>query len=201
MISHHLQNFNDTTLETATHNSEFNRSVLEDCDLTQYEGFDNNFQPNVQTDPLEDDFNMIRSVSMTFSRSREEYHQTALKCYIDPKNRNKMFNCSFKLFKKRDIVPSIDNYKCGQSFECLISYIQDSGQFYVQKTTRLKDLEHLEDCIQKYANILIEDSSMINELYAFQENCAKFDVVLVKAAWDSKWHRAIFLGNTTSSAI
>jgi hypothetical protein len=180
-----IQNYTDTASEF-----DVTGSVLGEM---QYEDFNNNFQPNV-----EDEFNLFRSVSMTFlenARSREEYHQSALKSYIEPYNRNKMFNCSFKLYKKRDIVPSVDNYKCGQSFECLISYIQDSMRFYVQKTSRLKDLEHLEECIKKYASILIEDCGILEELYTFQERSAINDVVLVKAAWDNKWHRAIFIGN------
>lgn len=149
-------------------------------------GFDNDFQVNLEAQ-IEKDCQLVRSVSMEFT-TRD---LTKLLC---PFGRNKMFNGSFKIFKKRELVASVEKFKCGHVFEGMISFVEESQEFYLQKTSRMDDLCSLETCIQNYANVLLNEASLREELYAFQANSAKLDVVLVKAKWDDKWHRAIYLG-------
>ena len=161
--------------------------------------FQNVFEDAQYDDNIECEMILQKSASMNFSMT--EYYtimlqeqKLAYKAHAKTNGRTKIFNCSFKLFKKRDINRSIQNYKCGQSVKCFVSFIHDTKQFYVQQNSRLNDLKDMETCIQNYANVLLSDDKLTEELYSFQTNTAQFDVVLVKAKWDNKWHRAIYLG-------
>ncbi len=164
--------------------------------------FENDFQnvneSDFNDDAMECEMMLAKSVSMSFTDFYDRIlyeQQMALNALSAPNGRNKLFNGNFKLFKKKDVIPTIQNYKCGQTLECFVSFIQDTNEFYVQQSSRLNHLKDLDDCIQNYANVLIESHEIARELLAFQSNTAKFDVVLAKAKFDNKWHRAIYLGN------
>ncbi len=161
--------------------------------------FDNDFQEYYDTSEqggiaeIEADtlMNMYRSVSMM---DMGDEVQNDFSMLISPMSRNKMFNGSFKIFKKRDLVFSVDIFKCGQTFECVVSFVEETKKFFLQKCSRMRDLCDMEVCIQNYASVLLADEMLSEELYMFQANSAIFDVVLVKNIVDGKWHRAIYLG-------
>lgn len=136
------------------------------------------------------DSNDENNVSIT------EINQITLSNLSKPVGRSKMFNNGFKIYKRREIVPSVNNFKCGQKTECVVSFIESPENFYVQKKSRIKDLNDFESCIQNYANVLLNDDGIRSSLYSFQNNVAQYDVVLVKSKLSKKWQRAIFLGKS-----
>jgi len=137
---------------------------------------------------------MFKSVSMADLADAPNDFST-LAC---PMGRNKLFNGSFKIYKKRDIVSSVDIFKCGQSFECVVSFVEETKKFFLQPSSRIKHLCDMEACIQNYANVLLADELLRDELYMHQTNSAVFDVVLVKDAAKAKWYRAVYLGKVAS---
>ena len=137
-----------------------------------------------------------------FAESNAEFRQ-ALKAHITPKGRTKIFNCSYKIYKKADLIPTIQQYKSGQIVEVNVSSIDDSKRFYVQQASRLADLERFDTCIQKFVAAMLSESTVNSELaaelLAFQSNTTKFDVVLALSKKENTWRRAILLEKITSS--
>jgi hypothetical protein len=60
-------------------------------------------------------------------------------------------------------------------------------------------LNYLEDCIQNYANVLLTDDTIANELFSFQSNTHLYDVVLVYVKKLGKWRRAVLVEKLTSN--
>lgn len=142
---------------------------------------------------------MVHSVSekdMHTSFAIEQFN--SLRHLSSPNERKGLFNCGFKVWKKKDLMGSAQIYKIGQMANVLVSYIDDSRRFFIQEEKRLADLNHLESCINKYADVLLADFTVRDELYIFQNKSSKFDVVLVRSSSDKKWHRAIYLDRMSS---
>lgn len=125
----------------------------------------------------------------------------AYRAHITPNARNKMFNASFKIWKKRDFNPCHRKYKCGQIVDVRVSHLADSKNFFVQDMAHIGDLEHVESCIEKYVQVLMKDPECRDDILSFQQNTNKFDVVLVKCSWDDRWRRAIFLDKINSDSF
>lgn len=164
--------------------------------------FDNDFPQN-DTSVVEDLYTQITSVSYNdlHMQTLIQEQLLAVKSLIVPNGRSKLFNCSFRIFKKKDIIPTLGNYKIGQLVDVNMSFIDDSKNFYLQQLSRLDDLKHMEHCIQNYANVLLSDDTLQDELYSFQSNSAKYDVVLCKCSYDNKWRRAIYIDRVTSNSF
>lgn len=131
----------------------------------------------------------------------QESTRQALLAHTTSNGRNKMFNCSFKIFKKREVVPTNQIYKVGQMVEVKVSFIDDSKKFFVQPLNRRNDLIELEKIIDKYATTLLEGEDVLNELKAYQNNATKFDVVIAKSSFDNKWRRAVLVDKLTSDQL
>jgi hypothetical protein len=162
------------------------------------------------TNDDEDLFDNVMSVSMVNLNKRDnaeevierelrlEEAREAYRAHITPNARSKMFNGCFKIWKKKDLPPSIANYKCGQVLDVYASFVSDSSNFYVQEVARRKDLEYLEDCIQNFVQILLTNDDLLDDLYVFQEKSVGTDLVLVKCPRDGRWRRALFLDKVFS---
>jgi hypothetical protein len=131
----------------------------------------------------------------------QESTRQALQAHTTSNGRNKMFNCSFKIFKKKEVVPTNQIYKVGQHVEVKVSFIDDSKKFFVQPLNRRNDLIELEKIIDKYATTLLEGEDVLKELKAYQNNATKFDVVIAKSSFDSKWRRAVLVDKLTSDQL
>ena len=160
------------------------------------------YQDEADEDRIYEEIN-YSSVSMQniFESANIEF-RNALKAHITPNGRTKIFNCSFKIYKKSDLIPTVQQYKSGQTVEVKVSSIDDSKRFYVQQASRLHDLDRIENCIQKYVNSWLADltvnSRLFDELLSFQANTAKFDVILAYSKKACKWRRAILLEKISS---
>jgi hypothetical protein len=158
------------------------------------------YVPSV-ADEEDEKFNRLKSVSMQdiYSKFVDE-HSEALRSHMTPNSRSKLFNSSFKIWKKRDSAPSPHNIKVGQIFDVNVSHVSESSIFYAQQASRRADLNYLESCLQNHADILIKDKSLHGDLFSFQELTAKFDMVLVKTN-ENRWRRAVFLEQVASSSF
>ena len=155
----------------------------------------------VEEDSLYDELNTIdRSVSTQniYDSCNYEDFRNIVKTHIDPYKRNNFFNCRWKIYKKGELIPTVQSYKNGQSLEVVISAIDDSKRFYTQPVTRLDDLAKLDVILEKFVQVNLRENSP-NELLTFQQLTVKFDVVLAKAPRDAKWRRAILMDKKTSS--
>ena len=111
----------------------------------------------------------------------------------------KLFNSLFTVWKRKHINSTIQSYKCGQIVDVHVSFVDDSRRFYVIEQARLNDLNYLENCIQNYANVLLTDDTIANELFSFQMNTHLHDVVLVYVKKLGKWRRAVLVEKLTSN--
>ena len=154
--------------------------------------FENDFQDNVLdiaarrvSNKHEKTFAITDKITTTITRNDDN---------DEANGRSKMFSYGFQIYKRREIVQSVQNFKCGQKTECFVTFIESTENFYVQKKSRIEHLNEFESCIQNYANVLLNDYKLESNLYSFQNNVAQSDVVLVKSNITKKWQRAIFLG-------
>lgn len=103
--------------------------------------------------------------------------------------------------EEKNLKPTFQPYKCGQSTKIRVSFIDDSKAFFVQQESTITELEHLEVCLQNYARVMLEDKNMHEEYLSFQSFSSKFDLVITKSSWDNKWRRAIYLDKTSSESF
>lgn len=130
----------------------------------------------------------------------DRQHQPAppahqLPIYDDYNNytyRDKLHNCSFLIFKNKDLVP-IKQYKCGQMHQVRVSCIYDTQRFYVQPLKELHNLQKLQELLQNYAAKMLSDTDVHFLLFNFMLNSTKFDVVLARSTKDKQWKRAVIL--------
>lgn len=142
----------------------------------------------------------LSSVSLANINERSKYENVHVpKSLIESTNRTKLFNSLFRVFKKKDINPSIQVYKCSQVLDVKVVHIEDHLEFYVQPYNRLGDLEHLEICLNQYANALIGDLNLSQDLSTFQDKTNRFDLVLL--CHEYQWKRAVFLERTCTSTL
>lgn len=163
------------------------------------------------TDPETAGGLMIPSVSMgnlalvddAFSSSRWSNNgsdlEAALSNHIVPNGRNRMFNCSFKIWKKRDLKASTHRYHCGHIFNVRISHLGDSAAFYVQEHRLLEDLAKVEASIQNYAHVLVTSVDTRANLLSYQRHAVKTDLVLARTKADGKWRRAVLVDRAVSN--
>jgi hypothetical protein len=152
------------------------------------------------------DFDMSDSVSTIetgpdFMRRLELHNKALSKLMASNNKRNKMFNGKFKVWKKRDLKPILQPYVCGQIFDVKISSVISSQKFYVQRVDKLDSLKYLEDCIQKFVDVLLKEEPTLDDFYSFQEQTNKLDAVLVKSSSDSKWRRAILIEKCNQNSL
>lgn len=154
------------------------------------------------------DMMMIPSVSMgNIQLAINSYSSRCdfdnISSYIEPNGgRNKMFNGSFAIWKKRDLKSSLYRYSCGQVFTVCISSLGDSTLFYVQEYRLLDDLAQIEASIQNYARVLLASSDIRDKLVSYQKHAAKSDLVLFRSGSNSdsyQWRRAILIDRTTTN--
>jgi hypothetical protein len=157
--------------------------------------------PFVPSSADEEDFVQMKSVSMhdIYSKFVDE-HAEAMRSHMTSNSRSKMFNSTFKIWKKRDMSASAINIKVGQIFDVHISHVSESAIFFAHQSSRRADINYLESCLQNHADILLKDKSLQGELLSFQELTTKFDMVLVKTN-ENRWRRAVFLEQVSSSAF
>jgi len=130
----------------------------------------------------------------------QDEHRRLTTSHTNPRERRGLFNCSFPVWKRRDLLGCVHSFKIGQTSEVVISWIHDSQRFYIQEATkRFAQLTDLEESIGRYANVLLKDAELRTELFTYQNKSSKFDVVLV--LYEAKWHRAIFLDKETRKDI
>ena len=141
-------------------------------------------------DELIEDLKSV-SVQDLHMQIKMEEHRSALRAIVEPHQRGKLFNGSYKIWKRRDLQHSVQSYKCGQCVEVRVSHVCESRHFYVQQASRIADLQLLERCMHNYVSKLLEEPS--DEFYSFQANSAKFDVVLAKSRLTNRWHRAVYM--------
>jgi hypothetical protein len=152
----------------------------------------------IDRNSIDDDLNLNRSVS------QQNINQSFLfdeKSFLNHMERSGLFNCNHCVWKRKDLIGCVQSYKIGQMCDVIISFIDDSRRFYVQDVRRLNDLNKLETCINKYADVLLSDKNIYDELYAFQNKAIKFDVVLARAEYDNNWHRAVYLDRISSKEL
>ena len=148
-----------------------------------------------------DEMRLGSSVSMNDLRYRLMNKEgISLANFMIPHGRNKMFNGVFLIYKKRDLTSAIGKYKCGQLMDVKVAFIDDSRRFFVHPEDRLQAFQAFEASIQRYAQTLLADGDGLDELYSFQLNSVKHDVVLVKCN-DGQWRRSYILETMTSNEI
>lgn len=145
--------------------------------------------------------NQERITANTVLSSAADLSSEAYLNHVAPMSRNKMFNGLFKIWKRRDINPMIQKYKCGQVLNVRMAHLGDSATFYTHEYRRLDDLMTVEASIQNYARVLITSDELRSELQSFQHNAAKFDLVLARSTWDNQWRRAVIMERVSSENL
>lgn len=136
-----------------------------------------------------------------FMRRLEEHNRALLKHMPLNNKRNKMFNGKFKIWKKRDFMPSFQRNICGQIFDVRISNLISSQKLFIQRVDNIEKLTILEDSIQNFVATLLREEPSLEDFISFQENSNKLDAVLVKSSSDSKWRRAILMEKCNQSNL
>ena len=126
-------------------------------------------------------------------------HTQALRTHMKPGTRTKMFNSVYKIWKKRDMAANKMNVKVGLIFDVYISHVSESSTFYALQFNRLGDQDYFEESLNNLAALMINESSP-EELFSFQENSNRNDLILVKTN-SGKWRRAVFLEKVTSDTF
>lgn len=112
---------------------------------------------------------------------------------INSIQRTKLFNCTFQIWKWKDLK-TIHAYRCSpQLIKIKITRVYSTNKFYIQKENDLKSISLLNECIQNYANVLLSDEMMYTELYNYMLYTSKNDVVIAKSPIDHQWKRAVVL--------
>lgn len=182
--------------------------------MKRLQNFDNDFlQPDLYNQhedddafSVQDDANHCHMTTQRISQQDLNYsflvdQHNRIQQISDPFERKGIISCSFEVWKKKVLKGCFQSFKPGQMCDVLITHIEDSRKFYVLETKRIDDLKNLEECMANYANVLLDDSENINQLIAYQNKASKYDVVLVKAAWDNRWHRAVFLDRESNRTL
>jgi hypothetical protein len=148
----------------------------------------------------------LKSVSMldihklAIEDKQKAEHDETIRSLATPNMRTKHFNSSFKIWKRGDLILYVQNTKVGQTFEAEVPHISDSNCFYVHNITHKKKLLHMESCIEAYCDEWLNDEKTHEELFFYQQNVAKYDVVLVKNERE-KWKRAIYLDRVSAESF
>jgi hypothetical protein len=119
---------------------------------------------------------------------------------MTPNARTKMFNASFKIWKRRDLSPVLQNVKVGQIFDAYVTHLSESSVFYLRHVSLVPKIAELETCLQNYANELLRDVSLRSELLCFQTHTTKFDMVVVKTEKNG-WRRAVLNEQVSNSSF
>jgi len=172
-------------------------SFIESCQqsLLDLREHDYNEHETVVDNRTDDHLSIISDLDDDIFNSN--YNMSIAHCI--PNGRTKLFNSLFTVWKRKHINSTIQSYKCGQIVDVHVSFVDDSRRFYVIEQARLNDLNYLENCIQNYANVLLTDDTIANELFSFQMNTHLYDVVLVYVKKLGKWRRAVLVEKLTSN--
>ncbi|RNA17890.1 hypothetical protein BpHYR1_054532 [Brachionus plicatilis] len=151
-------------------------------------------------DEATDEMLNLSSVSLanTNDGCKREYAHVP-KSLVESNSRTKLFNSLFRVFKKKDMSPAVQLYKCSQVLDVKLVHIEDHLEFYVQPNSRIGDLAHLEACLNQYAKVLVNDATLTSDLTHFQSKTSRFDVVLV--LHEAQWKRAVFLERTSTTTL
>ncbi len=158
------------------------------------------FDNQADFDEISDSVSTIET-GPDFMRKLELHNRALSKLMASNNKRNKMFNGKFKVWKKRDLKPTLQPYLCGQILNVKISNMICSQKFFVQCVENLEKLKYVEDCIQKFVDVLLKEEPTLDDLYSFQEQTNKLDAVLVKSSSDSKWRRAVLIEKCNQSNL
>jgi hypothetical protein len=118
---------------------------------------------------------------------------TLINSFSTSAQRTKLFNCTFKVYKWRDLKKT-KLYKCSHFKQVNVSYAESTQNFYVQDVANMSVIVNLEKSLENYARVFINNDDMLfDELHNYMLNTSKYDFVIAKCPRDHKWKRAVIL--------